>query len=235
MSAALAIPSAVIFSKVLMKRTYCWPHIIGCAVCFVGIVINTADDLKPSDMQQEMSLEQVTGDVYAIASAILLGLDDVLSEIIISDYGGVNEMLFMKGLFGALISVAQLAAFERDAVHALFGATGSCALPWQLGLLAAHVGARSLDVAGQMTFLYVSEAALLNLLLLTSDLYAVVFDAARHGVRPTPHFYAAFLLILLGIVLFEAAPGPSAPRAGGTPTQIELRRPEVKAGRAGKA
>ncbi len=65
------------------------------------------------------SIKHVKGDVFAMIGAVLLGLNDVLSEIIANDYGGMNKMLFMKGLFGMIISVVQLGVLERDDLRAL--------------------------------------------------------------------------------------------------------------------
>ena len=159
-SDALAIPSAMIFTKLFMKRKYLWTHILGCTICIAGIVVNTADDIKLEDgMEHITSSEHIKGDICAIVGAILLGLDDVLSEIIVSDYGGVTEMLFMKGLFGAIISLVQMIILERDSLYALFSTEGSpCDLSWRMILFTVHIIARALDVAGEMQFLYISEA-----------------------------------------------------------------------------
>ena len=65
----------------------------------------------------------------------------------------------MKGTFGALISVIQLLIFERESVYALFSADGSsCDVSFRIAMFAAHITTRGLDVAGEMTFLFVSEA-----------------------------------------------------------------------------
>jgi hypothetical protein len=113
------------------------------------------------------SLDHVKGDIFAILGAILLGLDDVLSEMILDNYGGgVSKMLFMKGMFGTLISLVQLGIFERENVYLLFGVDDSieasssypCELPWRMTLLTAHVTSRALGVAGEMQFLFISEA-----------------------------------------------------------------------------
>ena len=67
--------------------------------------------------------------------------------------------LFMKGTFGAFISVIQLFIFERESVYALFSEDGSsCDVSFRMMMFAAHVTTRGLDVAGEMTFLFVSEA-----------------------------------------------------------------------------
>jgi solute carrier family 35 protein F1/2 len=156
-SDALAIPSAMLFTKLIMKRSYLWVHLIGAAVCIIGIVVNTASDIKPNEDTIEEELEvhisnadHLKGDLYALVGAILLGLDDVLSEILVSDYGGVTEMLFMKGLYGALISVVQMLIFEMDSITALFSPEGSCGLSWRVVLFTVHVVFRALDVWGEM-------------------------------------------------------------------------------------
>ena len=70
--------------------------------------------------------------------------------------------------------------------------------------------------------------ALLNILLLTSDLFAAFFDVLNTGFRLTPYFCVAFLCIVIGIVLYESGPSPADIDdrifgAGGTPVTIEFR------------
>ena len=97
-----------------------------------------------------------------------------------------------------------------------------------MALFTAHVISRGLDVWGEMKFLFMSEAALLNLLLLTSDLYAL-FDLLTVGLTLTPYFYVAFGLIFAGIVVYEAAPSPADEQhPTGTPLAIEFHHREKK-------
>jgi len=223
-SDALAIPAAMIFTKLIMKRSYLWVHLIGGAICMAGIVVNTASDMKSENgLEHATSAEHIRGDLYAVLGAVLLGLDDVLSEILVTDYGGVTEMLFMKGLFGTLISILQLSLFEVENVIDLFGANGTCDITRRMALFFTHVAFRAMDVWGEMQFLLVSEAALLNLMLLTSDLYAALFDVIRVGLHLTPYFYAAFGMICFGIVLYEAGPSPTESSGSeNTPKDIEF-------------
>ncbi|KAL3793131.1 hypothetical protein HJC23_005633 [Cyclotella cryptica] len=225
-SDALAIPSAMIFSRMLMKKRYSCTHLLGGLVCISGIVINTISDMEKNDpLEKVSSTEHMKGDLLAILGAVLLGLDDVLSEIIVTDYGGVNEMLFMKGFFGTIISIVQLIIFELDSVSSLFGTSesSSCETSRRMTLFSVHVLTRALDVAGEMQFLYLSEAALLNLSLLTSDLYAALFDVVSVGLELIPYYYLAFCLIFTGIVLYESGPSPvESPITA--PVDIEIRQ-----------
>ncbi|KAL7533411.1 hypothetical protein ACHAWF_004484, partial [Thalassiosira exigua] len=96
--------------------------------------------------------ERIKVDVFAIVGAVLIGLDVVLSKIIVTDYGGVTEMLFVKGLFGALILAVQLILMERESVAVLFSKGGSnCKLPWRMALFSAHMVTRALDTCLHLT------------------------------------------------------------------------------------
>lgn len=58
---ALAVPSAMIFSRLLLKRNYHFVHMLGGFICVVGIVLNTVFDLKDSraEVDQAGSREDV--------------------------------------------------------------------------------------------------------------------------------------------------------------------------------
>ena len=75
-------------------------------------------------------------------------------------------------------------------------------------------------------------SALLNILLLSSDLFAAIFDVMSNGVKLTTYFYVAFACIVIGIVLYEAGPSPAEQDhagGGGTPMAIEFHSRERKA------
>mmetsp|Transcript_7062 Transcript_7062/g.10393 ORF Transcript_7062/g.10393 Transcript_7062/m.10393 type:complete len:513 (+) Transcript_7062:84-1622(+) len=228
---ALAIPSAMAFSKLLLKRDYHFVHLLGGVVCICGIVTNTVSDLKGTGSEVEQigsredvnSVEHLYGDFLAIGGAVLLGLDDVLSEMLIKDYGGTDELLFMKWFFGVGICLAQLAAFERGDFAELFGNQGDepCTVSTRLLLLSGYTFFQFLDMLGEVQFLSISEAALLNLSLLTSDLWATIFSVLAVGFVPSSLYFIASLLIVAGIVLYEAAPSPLGHT---TPTDIKIKK-----------
>jgi len=251
---ALAIPSAVLFSKVILKRKYKATHILGVAVCVAGIVGSTISDLtgnadadqpdeqhdttaaaEQAEIEQEEFKAREWGDQLAIVGSILLGLDDVLSEMAVKRYGGVDELLFMKGFFGTWICAALLAFVEQDDLQKLFGSEDavvyddedpsslpSCHTSTRALLLLGYVLCQSTNLVGQAYFLKVSEAALLNLSLLTSDLWAVMFSIVFSNFRPSLAYYLGAAMILLGIVLYEAGPSPDVDERE-TPVDIKFR------------
>lgn len=257
---ALAIPSAVLFSKVILKRKYKATHILGVTVCVAGIVGSTISDLtgnadadadadadqpdeqhdttanaEQAEIEQEEFKAREWGDQLAIVGSILLGLDDVLSEMAVKRYGGVDELLFMKGFFGTWICAALLAFVEQDDLQKLFGSEDavvydgedpsslpSCNTSTRALLLLGYVICQSTNLVGQVYFLKVSEAALLNLSLLTSDLWAVMFSIVFSNFRPSLAYYLGAAMILLGIVLYEAGPSPDVDERE-TPVDIKFR------------
>lgn len=63
------------------------------------------------------------------------------------------------------------------------------------------------------------DSALLNLSLLTSDLWATAFTIFADGIAPSLFYYAALVLIVVGIVLYEAGPSPIH---NATPSDIKI-------------
>ena len=203
---SLSMPSAMVFSKLLLKRKYLSTHVIGGLVCIIGITLSTITDIKGFDDADNASLGlgRIKGDILAISGAILLGLDDVLSEEMVKHHGGVHEVLFCKWIWGVGIAVAQLLIFERESFMSLFHDDGTCGLSTQFVLLGLFTTFQVLDMAGEVNFLSISEACLLNLSLLSTNLYAAIFTAVRDRAFPAMSYLVALALVLLGIVLYEA-------------------------------
>ena len=167
------------------------------------------------------SIEHLKGDLLAISGAVLLGLDDVLSEMLVKNYGGVDELIFVKWFYGTGIAIIQLVILERDRLFALFANEGGepCNISTRFLLLGGYVLFQVLDMFSEIKFLSVSESALLNLSLLTSDLWATLFSVFVVGLAPSALYYAAIALIVSGIVLYEAGPSPLC---HSTPSDIKI-------------
>ena len=128
--------------------------------------MNTTSDLCWEDRgSMQHLIKHVKGGVFAITSMVLLGLNNVLLEIIVNNYGSMNKMLFMKRLFRMLISVVQLTVLVRDDVRALFREGGTCELNWRMALFLSHLCTMAISVAGEMQFLYISVASVCVFLL----------------------------------------------------------------------
>jgi drug/metabolite transporter (DMT)-like permease len=152
------------------------------------------------------------GDCLAIIAALLVGLNDVLTEQTVRACGSSGEYLAMLGLFGVLTTIVQMLVLGEWRVLGPYVssiASGDEAddrnnpPPILFGFFAVAAYA----FYGLMTqFLLVSEAALLNLSLLSGDLYAAIFSVVEEGIYPTFLFYVSFVLIVVGVHVYEKAP-----------------------------
>jgi len=113
----------------------------------------------------------------------------------------------MLGLFGTVISSVQVLIFERQAVHELFYSSG-CSQGVTTGVMIGLVTSFYAFYVGLGRFLIISEAALLNLSLLTADLWAVVFAVIEEHQFPTELFVASMIIIMTGVFIYESVPSP---------------------------
>ena len=226
---AVAIPSAMILSKVFLSRRYTWLHMTGLLVCMAGIVFNVLQDAEADLGQQEEVDPQSTnaattteeqqkyphklwGDILAATGGALFGLNDVMAEAIVRHQGSISEYLGMVGLFGFLFSLGQSLIFERENILEFFGrdvdAASTCSIAKGWFLYALFVGITVVGYIGGTRFLMLSEAAFFGLSLLTGDLWCVAFSVFAEQIVPGPLFFVALVFVLSGVVLYEMAPHP---------------------------
>ena len=224
---ALAIPSAMLVSRLLFGRMYTKVHLFAVAVCCIGISINILQDyrenerIKESGGLGETAQEQlvdeeypykVAGDLLAITGGVLFGVSNTLSEIAVRDWGSQNEYLSAMTFIASIITLLQTLLTERQEVMAFFGNSDendSCSESGSLTLLAIFVIASVVNYIGIASFLGVSDAAFLNLSLLTGDAWAVAFSVYAEGIIPPPTFYVALVITLSGVFIYETAPSPT--------------------------
>ncbi len=196
------------------------------------------NDIDPNLMDDEVEKtlaevypKKVLGDTFAILGGLLVGLCDVLIESIVKDHVSVNEYLGTVGIFGALIGFIQAGIVEKEQISKLFAADSDsqtllsseelydlyddpydgpriCPREKAVGLLAAYMFAQYAFNYFMARFLKESESALLTLSLLTADLYAVIFTIVAEKIPPPSLFYAAFILVVIGVLVYEISPSP---------------------------
>jgi len=222
---ALAIPSAMIVSRIFVGRKYMKVHFVAVMVCCVGIAINIFQDYREDEhlkqfngdveTEQEQLVEKdypykMAGDVLAIIGGILFGITNTLGEVAVKNWGSRTEYLGCMCFFASIISIVQALALERDDISAFFrqGDNENCSETDGLTLLLAFSAASVMNYAGISSFLQLSEAAFLNLSLLTGDAWAVAFSVFAEGIIPPPSFYVALVITISGVFIYETAPNP---------------------------
>jgi solute carrier family 35 protein F1/2 len=227
---ALAIPSAMFFSRFMLRRCYSSSHIVGAAVCILGVTVNIFSDYEGGSQNENYGqgddnengddngddgeIEndypfQVSGDLLAITGAIIYGLNNVLTERAVKQIGGIKEYLAMIGLFGSLIAIVQGLILDRSAVMDFFDADAEiCSASKGFGILLLTGLLGLVSYTGMSTFLSESEAAFLSLSLLTGDLWAAAFSIVAQGILPTFMFWIALVLIFIGVIVYELSGSP---------------------------
>lgn len=211
-------------SGFVLGRRYRASHVIGAVVCMVGVIVNILSDYESPD--PDAFPFKGLGDILAISGGLLYGLQAVLAEMAVKEFGGSTEYVAVLGVFGTLISLVQVLILEKYALSEYFGPPpeenhggfkldiddaekrASCSSNYTLFLLFLYVAANYISYVGVSRFLLVSESAMLKLSLLTSDLWAVLFTVFAEHIIPHPLFWLSLILILSGVFIYEIAPSP---------------------------
>jgi len=177
----------------------------------------------------EVYPKRMLGDVLAILGGLVVGSCDVVIEMFLKDYVSVSEYLGAVGAYGTIFAAIQACIIERKQIEKMFtqqegemmgvketyenfedpfDAPRSCSQGVALGLLFGYVISAYLFNYCMSRFLLVSESALLTLSLLTADLYAVAFTVIVERIPPPMMFYAAVVLVFIGVIMYEMAPSP---------------------------
>eukprot|EP00939_MAST-03C_sp_MAST-3C-sp1_P000212 g212.t1 len=220
------IPCVIVLSYFFLKYTYTRNHVIGAIVCGVGMaLIILSDVLKTSDDDGNSANScddddgdgkdlSVLGDIIALSGAVLYAVSNVVQESLIKSRGPC-EYLGRLGLFGTLFGVIQVVAIERNSVAGIeWGRGVDVVLPF-LGYVTLLVVA----YVATSFFLRDSDAALFNLSLLTSDVYAMLFAylSGRQSVQWL--YFVAFATTSVGLFVYHFMGGPVGrdPRSGTGP------------------
>ena len=212
---ALAIPSAMVISRFFFGRRYTRIHLLGVFICGVGVSMNILLEYEANKGKsgEENSVEtnyphKMMGDTLAIIGGLLFGVDNTLQEIAVRDWGSLDEYLACMTFFSSIITFIQALVIERENIGAFFQDSGNetCPKAWGVLLYAVFVLGCMLQYLGISAFLRISDAAFLNLSLLTGDAWAVCYSVFAESIYPTGGFYLALLITVSGVVVYEAAP-----------------------------
>jgi solute carrier family 35 protein F1/2 len=221
---ALAIPSAIIVSRIFFGRRYTLIHLLGVVVCSIGITLNVLQDYREDKQLEEMGTDEesaqeqliqedypykMRGDILAITGGILFGISNTLGEVAVKG-STLTEYLGCMTFFASIISFIQALILERDEIMPFFGREGSATCSEKNGLIlfiAFAIGGM-INYSGIGAFLRISDAAFLNLSLLTGDAWAVAFSVFEEGIVPPASFYIALIITVSGVFIYETAPSP---------------------------
>ncbi|CAA0839384.1 Eukaryotic protein of unknown function (DUF914 [Striga hermonthica] len=159
------IPCVLFLTWFFLKTKYRFMKLIGVAICVAGLVTVVFSDVHSADRLSGSN--PIKGDLLVIAGATLYGVSNVSEEYFVKSADRVELMAFL-GVFGGIISACQIVILERVELKSIHWTAGA-ALPFVGFSLAMF-----LFYSGVPILLKISGSTMLNLSLLTSDMWAVL-------------------------------------------------------------
>lgn len=188
------IPCVLFLTWFFLKTKYRFMKLVGVVICVAGLVMVVFSDVHSGD--RSSGSNPIKGDLLVIAGATLYGVSNVSEEYFVKSADRVELMAFL-GLFGAIISACQITILERDELKSIH---------WTAGATFPFVGfsvAMFLFYSGVPVLLKISGSTMLNLSLLTSDMWAVLIRIFAYNEKVDWMYFVAFAAVALGICVYS--------------------------------
>ncbi|KAF5835255.1 solute carrier family 35, member F1 [Dunaliella salina] len=190
------IPAVMVLSWLVLRARYGVGHLLGAVMCCIGLGV-----LVLTDRQSETGgPNTLLGDSLVLFGATVYAVCNVTQERLLADTSKW-ELLASVSMFSTIFSGLQALLLEHSswAGHAMDWRAGLALAGFALSLFCFSILLPSVLVLG--------GSAVLNLSLLTSDLWAAGARAVFFGGfgGTAPYFAMAFVLEALGICLYTVA------------------------------
>ncbi|TYI91804.1 hypothetical protein E1A91_D02G020100v1 [Gossypium mustelinum] len=189
-----SIPSVMLLTYIFLKTKYRYRKIAGVIVCVAGLVMVVFSDVHAGDRSGGSNPRK--GDLLVIAGATLYAISNVSEEFLVKNADRVELMSFL-GLFGAIISAIQISIVERNELKSIHWTAGA-AFPFFGFSLAMFLFYSFVPVLLKM-----SGSTMLNLSLLTSDMWAVVIQIFAYHEKVDWMYFLAFVAVAVGLIIYS--------------------------------
>ncbi|XP_012481577.2 LOW QUALITY PROTEIN: uncharacterized protein LOC105796410 [Gossypium raimondii] len=189
-----SIPSVMLLTYIFLKTKYRYRKIAGVIVCVAGLVMVVFSDVHAGDRSGGSNPRK--GDLLVIAGATLYAISNVSEEFLVKNADRVELMSFL-GLFGAIISAIQISIVERNELKSIHWTAGA-AFPFFGFSLAMFLFYSFVPVLLKM-----SGSTMLNLSLLTSDMWAVVIRIFAYHEKVDWMYFLAFVAVAVGLIIYS--------------------------------
>lgn len=189
-----SIPSVIFLTWFFLKTKYRFRKYIGVAICVAGLVVVVFSDVHSND--RSGGSNPLKGDMLVIAGSTLYAISNVSEEFFVKSADRV-ELMGMLGLFGAIISACQISILERNELKSIH---------WSAGAVIPFVGfalAMFLFYSGVPILLKISGSTMLNLSLLTSDMWTVLIRIFAYHQKVDWMYFIAFGTVAVGLVIYS--------------------------------
>ncbi|KAK6255331.1 hypothetical protein QUC31_017006 [Theobroma cacao] len=189
-----SIPSVMLLTFLFLKTKYRFRKIAGVIVCVAGLVMVVFSDVHAGDRSGGSNPRK--GDLFVIAGATLYAISNVSEEFLVKNADRVELMSFL-GLFGAIISAIQISIIERNELKSIRWTAGA-AFPFFGFSLAMFLFYSFVPVLLKM-----SGSTMLNLSLLTSDMWAVLIRIFAYHEKVDWTYFLAFIAVAVGLIIYS--------------------------------
>ncbi|KAK7394121.1 hypothetical protein VNO78_14640 [Psophocarpus tetragonolobus] len=189
-----AIPSVMLLTWLFLKTKYRLKKITGVLVCVAGLVLVVFSDVHAADRAGGTNPRK--GDLLVIAAATLYAITNVTQEFLVKNADRV-ELMAMLGLFAAIISAIQISILERNELKSIHW-SAEAALPF-VGFSVAMFMFYSLVPI----LLKINGSTMLNLSLLTSDMWAVLIRIFAYHEKIDWMYFVAFGAVTIGLIIYS--------------------------------
>ncbi|KAL7177010.1 hypothetical protein ACSBR2_030360 [Camellia fascicularis] len=172
-----SIPSVILLTWFFLKTKYRYRKFAGVAICVAGLVVIIFSDVHAKD--QSGGSSPLKGDMLVILGSTLYAIRNVSEEFFVKSANRV-ELMAMLGIFGAIIKVyLSVIPFIGFAV-AMF-----------------------LFYSGVPLLLKICGSTMLNLSLLTSDMWTVLIRIFAYHEKVDWMYFVAFAAVAVGLVIYS--------------------------------
>ncbi|KAM7533351.1 hypothetical protein Aperf_G00000121877 [Anoplocephala perfoliata] len=210
----LSIPTAVVLSRFCLKTRYKWSHITGVLICLVGSGSMVAADYlaakgagtnsSASETENSQNTSLVLfGDFLIIIGAIGYGVSNVYEEYLVRKFGIIDYLIFASST-AVFWTAIYCSAVERTAIGDAIASHDPKNLPAIVGCLIGFALSMFVLYCVMPVALSKTNAVLVNLSLLTADVYALVIGIFLFKYVFHPLYIASYVAIMLGVCLFAS-------------------------------
>ncbi|KAJ0093209.1 hypothetical protein Patl1_26265 [Pistacia atlantica] len=189
-----SIPSVMVLTWLFLKTKYRFKKITGVVVCVAGLVLVVFSDVHAGDRTDGSNPR--LGDALVIAGATLYAISNVSEEYLVKNADRIELMSFL-GIFGAIISAIQISILERNELKSIHWTAGA-SLPFFGFALAMFLFYSFVPI-----LLKISGSTMLNLSLLTSDMWAVVIRIFAYHEKVDWMYFIAFAAVAIGLIIYS--------------------------------
>ncbi|KAJ6674713.1 hypothetical protein OIU85_010929 [Salix viminalis] len=189
-----SIPSVMVLTWFFLSTKYRFKKIAGVVVCVAGLVMVIFSDVHAGDRSGGSNPHK--GDALVIAGATLYAISNVSEEFLVKNADRV-ELMSLLGFFGAIISAIQISIMEHNEIKSIHWSAGA-ALPFF-----GYAVAMFLFYSLVPILLKISGSTMLNLSLLTSDMWAVMIRIFAYHEKVDWVYYLAFAAVAAGLVVYS--------------------------------